>query len=96
VITLKDIKADNSDYEISLVKLAGKPIKDIYGYLSNEFDEPVFKITKVVFSKDCWLDAEGEHDFPYLANGKGKTIYEDEELLERLYREDNPDDEEEE
>lgn len=93
MITLKDIKV--SEYEISLVKLANKNVKDVYGYLSAEYDEPVFKLTKVMFEDGSYLDVEGEHDFPYLANGKGKTIYEDTELLERLYKEDNPDDEDE-
>ena len=62
-----------SDYEIGLTKLIGKPVKEIHGYLSREYDEPTFKLTKVEFEDGTILGAEGEHDFPYLVTYGNKT-----------------------
>jgi len=88
VVTLKDLKA--GDYEISLTKLIGKPIADVRGYLTAEFGEPIFKMTKVEFEDGTFLGCEGEHDLPYLVNwGRTEQPNYDAETLERLYDEDD-------
>ena len=91
--TLAEVKV--SDYEISLSKLTGKSIKDVYGYLSCEFDDPVFKISKIILDDDTFFYAEGEHDFPYLTSGPSKGGAEfDEEELQAIFNEENPDEDE--
>lgn len=92
--TLSDVRVD--DYQISLVKLTGKAIKDIYGYLSTEFDEPIFKMTRVVLEDDSYFFTEGEHDCPYLTSGGITNGAEfDDEELQAIYDEENPDEDEE-
>lgn len=61
------------DYELSMVELAGQGIRDIYGYVSHEFEEPVFKITRIEMEDGQLVDVEGEHDFPYICDG-GEVI----------------------
>lgn len=60
----KDI--ETSSYTIGLTKVIGKAIKEIHGYTSTEYDDPVFKLCKVEFEDGTFLGCEGEHDFPYL------------------------------
>ena len=84
-----------SDYEIGLTKLTGKQIKEVKGYLSMEFGETTFKITKVVLADDTEIQVEGEHDFPYLACYEPTPPNMDDETLERLYYEENPEKEDE-
>lgn len=89
---LQDVKV--SGYEISLAKLTGKSIKDIYGYISTEFDEPTFKLTKVLLDDDTYFWVEGEHDFPYLTSGgKDNRAEFDSEELQSIYDEENPEEE---
>lgn len=90
---LEDVKV--SDFEISLVKLTGKKVKDIHGYLSTEYDTPTFKMTKVILEDDSFYYTEGEHDFPYLTDGpsNGGAKF-DEDELQAIYDEENPEDEE--
>lgn len=63
------------DYEISLLHDCliekGCGIADIFGYVSHEFGDPVFKITKLILSPDRVVYVEGEHDHPYLSNDDG-------------------------
>ncbi len=54
------------DYELSLNELAGKPVSDIYGYISHEFEDPVFKLTRIILADGSSVDVEGEHDIPYI------------------------------
>lgn len=89
---IEDIEA--SSYEISLTKLTGLKIKDVYGYLSNEFGEPTFKLTKLIFDNDQEMWFEGEHDFPYLTTGATDVPNFDDETLEDLYKQAHPDDDE--
>jgi hypothetical protein len=70
----EDVLADGSDWELSLVKLAGKSIKDITGYISEEFGTPTFKMHTVVFEDGLEMGCEGEHDMPYLVNYKDAII----------------------
>lgn len=63
-VNLKDIKT--SDYEIGLTKLIGKKVKEIHGYLTTEFDDPVFKMTEIEFEDKTKVYCGGEHDMPYI------------------------------
>lgn len=57
------------DYELSLNELAkGDAVSDIYGYISSELGDRVFKITRIQLASGCILDVEGEHDFPYVCD----------------------------
>ena len=90
--TINDVRAEGSTYEISLSKLMGKKIKDIHGYISNEFGDPSFKLTKVLLEDDTYFWVEGEHDFPYIVDGgveKGAKL--DTDQMQTIYDEENPD-----
>jgi hypothetical protein len=54
------------DYEVSLSTLAGRKIVDLAGYRCDEFGDPTFKLTRVLFEDGTAFDIEGEHDFPYI------------------------------
>lgn len=69
----KDYQHADSDYLLSYTKLCGKKIKDIVGYVSTEYDEPTFKITKLILEDGTEQHIEGEHDFPYLVDYDDKT-----------------------
>lgn len=74
-----------NDYEISLTRLTGKPIHDLYGYLVDAEGVVVMKLTKVVFTDGTALGVEGDHDLPYLVEYDTPQPNYDEETLERLY-----------
>lgn len=58
------------DYELSLNDLCGgRTVADVYGYVSIEFGEPCFKITRLALTDGITLDVEGEHDIPYICAG---------------------------
>lgn len=96
-ITHKSILADGSDYRISLVKLTGKQIKDVVGYLASEYSEPAFKVCAIVMEDGTEIGVEGEHDFPYLTPYRTQPQPNmDDDTIERLYKEGNPDEEDEE
>ena len=87
-ITFETVRADDSDYRVSLSKLIGKEVQDIVGYLSQEFGEVLFKLTKVVLADGSEMGVEGEHDFPYLVSyGKDSQPNFDDETLEALREE---------
>ena len=69
----KDVLVEGSDYRISLMKLTGKKIKDIEGYVSTAFCEPVFLLCAVVFDDGSKFGCEGEHDLPYLTDYDDQT-----------------------
>lgn len=56
------------DYETSLTEMSGKVVADVVGYRCDEFGEPTFKLTRVLFTDGTHVDIEGEHDFPYLSS----------------------------
>lgn len=89
VIQLSDIRVEGSIYHISLAKLIGKPVVDIHGLLTNEFGDATFMLTSVQFADGTMLEVEGEHDLPYLVEGRHKQPNFDEETLNRLHEEDN-------
>jgi len=87
-ITFETVRADDTGYRISLSKLIGKEVQDIVGYLSQEFGEVLFKLTKVVLADGSEMGVEGEHDFPYLVSyGKDSQPNFDDETLEALREE---------
>jgi len=76
----KEYVFENSDYLLSYVKICGKKIKDIVGYVSNEFGDPTFKICRIIFEDGTTQEVEGEHDFPYIADYNDKT----KDILEKI------------
>lgn len=54
------------DFTRSLSELVGKKIKDIEGYISDAFDDPFFKLERIIFEDGSFLWPEGEHDYPYV------------------------------
>jgi len=62
----KDVKV--SDYEIGLTKMLDKKIKEVRGFVTNNFGDPVFELTKIEFEDGTLLGCEGEHDCPYLVS----------------------------
>jgi hypothetical protein len=90
MLSVKDILAEGSTYEISLYKLIGKRVVDVRGYLSDEFDEAVFKITVIELEDGTLLAVGGEHDFPYLED-LSKQPNGDLDTLQALLDEDDED-----
>lgn len=58
------------DSELSLNELVTSPVKDVFGYVSHEFGDPCFKLTRIEFADGRTVDVEGEHDMPYLCDSK--------------------------
>lgn len=69
-----DVRPDGDDFYISLSKLTGLGIADIWGYITSEFGEPVFKVSRIIFSNGLHCGVEGEHDFPYLTTYPSDVI----------------------
>jgi hypothetical protein len=90
---IHDINIEGSDYLISLHKLIGKPIKDIQGYLTSEFGDVTFKMSKVEFADGTFLGCEGEHDLPYLVGFDEQPNFDD-ETLQELYDQEKEDENE--
>ena len=78
----------DSDYEMSYFKISGKKVKDVTGWVSNEFGEPIFKISHIYFEDGTIQGVEGEHDFPYIIDNDDKT----QELMEKLVEEEEKED----
>lgn len=70
---------------ISLNKLLGSKIKDVLGYVTMEFGDPTFKLSRVILEDDNELWVEGEHDLPYLTEGEKPVKELDSEILQDLY-----------
>lgn len=90
-VTPADIVHEDSSYEIDLLKLVGKRVKAITGYLSMEFGyDPSFKLCQIVFEDGTSMGVEGEHDFPYVVEWRlEKQPNFNDETLHRLYAEIN-------
>lgn len=87
-ITYQDIKIEG-EHTISLLKLIGKQVKDIRGYLTGEFGDVVFQVTEIVFDDDSEVGVDGEHEIAYITTyAKWNQPNMDEFTLERLYGED--------
>lgn len=65
---LAEVHAEGASlpFEISLAKLTGQPVIDIHGYITRNFGESTFQLTRVVFADGTQIQVEGEHDLPYL------------------------------
>lgn len=85
--TYKDVQSevDNDGGWISLEKVVGKKIKEVQGYLSSEFGDPVFQLFRIYFEDGSSCFVEGEHDMPYLS---GLDVSDEE--IEAIYKS-NPD-----
>jgi hypothetical protein len=62
-----------SDFEwLDLEKITGKKVSRIDGHVSSEFgrDVLVFELFRIHFEDGSSIFVEGEHDTPYIANGK--------------------------
>lgn len=79
---LNEVRFEDSNYELSLSKMTDKKIKDVCGYISMEFGDPVFKLTTIVMEDGTKYGAEGEHDMPYLTDM-------DDEMMQDLYNQEN-------
>ena len=82
----------DGDY-ISLVKVVGKKITDITGYITKEFGEPTFQLFAIEFEDGTDLWVEGEHDMPYVYEYGSKTPKGFNENIEEIWKTD-PDNEE--
>lgn len=92
-ITITDVRCPDDNYEISLTQLTGYSIKDIRGLLMREHGAVYFVVSSIEFEDGSRIGVEGEHDFPYLDMYPKYPIPNmDDDTLERLYQEDNPDD----
>lgn len=59
-------KTQPRDYEVDLEVITGSPVVRIVGYVTKEFGDPTFKLTRVITQAGETYDVEGEHDLPYL------------------------------
>jgi hypothetical protein len=85
--------APGSDYLLSLSSVVGKSVKDVHGYVSHQFGEPVFKVSKVVFDDDTEETLGGEHDIAYIDSENHPELGDDK--LNAIEPEEGDDDEEE-
>ncbi len=84
----KDLLPEGEPFYQSISLLVGKKVKDVRGYISNEYGEYGFKLCSLVFEDDTEMGIEGEHDYPYLVEYKRwKQPNFDDETLERLCEE---------
>lgn len=92
----KDLLVEGSTYEISLTKLTGLKIKDIYCNITREFGDPVVEINHIVFEDGSELSCEGEHDLAYVTCYYKRDLPNmDEDTLLDLWKQENGSDEEE-
>ena len=80
---------EGSDYILSYAKISGKKPVDVLGYVSLEFDEPVFKISRILFDDGSEQYVEGEHDLPYMTDESEEST----KVLEAIAEEDRKEDE---
>lgn len=95
MVKFSDVQTSN--YTIGFCKLTGRAIKELHGYLSCEFGPDVtFKVCHIELDDGTTIDVEGEHDFPYLPEGYPSDPPNlDQATLNRLYLEENPDEDDE-
>ncbi len=58
--------SDHFDKLLKLSDVLNKRVADVVGYISNEFDEPTFKVVAVKFKDGSYETCGGGHDFPYV------------------------------
>jgi hypothetical protein len=76
---------------ILLSKLTGQHIKDVEGFISMEFGEPVFEISRIVLGNGEKISVGGEHDIAYIEDSDKKYNLDD-ETLEDLNRQQDEED----
>lgn len=64
----KTYRPKGEDFCISLEKLTGKKIKDVWGFIGNALGEPSFCLCSIVYEDGSHSICEGEHDYPYLGD----------------------------
>lgn len=69
MLKLEDYKIGS---HIDLAKLVGKEIANISGYITTEFGDPTFQLSRIIFTDGTFLWVEGEHDLPYVVDGDCK------------------------
>lgn len=57
---------DKYAWSLSLTKLYGREVKDVYVYLSREWGEPFLGVSRIVFTDGSELGVSGEHDVAYI------------------------------
>lgn len=93
MVKLADIVAHGATYTVSLAKLTGKQVKDIYGFISDPYGaDATFIASRVVMDDGTMIELQGEHD-TVLVFGLDQPNM-DQGTLNRLYREANYEDEE--
>ena len=80
---VKYLYDSEDDMYLSWTKIKGKKIKDIKGYISNDFGDPVFKIDSIVYEDGSYNFCEGDCDFPYIHEEEDKV----QELIEKIHNE---------
>lgn len=66
VMKLKDYQIGEKFDALELQLIVGKKVKYIHGYTDNEWGDPVFHITRMVFEDDTEASINGEHDIAYV------------------------------
>lgn len=95
-VKLEDVTVEDGNWkQISLLKLTGCNIVDIQGYVSKEFGDPMFHVSRIILDNGEKLWVNGEHDIAYIEDSP-EDLNLDEDTLEDLYRQENPDEYEDE
>lgn len=58
----------------TLSSVIGKKVADVQGYMTREFGDPTFKLTRILFEDGSAVDVEGEHDMPYICTDNPEII----------------------
>ena len=76
---------------VDLTKLTGVKVAAIEGYISREFDDPVFQPYRIIFEDGTQVFVEGEHDHPYISVPRTDPPANlDDETLVKLHQEMSP------
>lgn len=68
--------APKTESEISLAEMMQRGVVDVYGWVSEEFGDLTFQMTRVVFDDGTAVGCEGEHDHPYVTpSGTDEELY---------------------
>lgn len=86
--TFQECLADDQKDWLGLTKITGQTIKEVEGYISKEYDDPVFMMTNIILEDGTKISCEGEHDMPYLSPYKAEKIHMDEDSLNHIYKTD--------
>jgi hypothetical protein len=62
------------DHEKDLAAILGSPVKHVCGYVSREFGDHTFKLTRLILEDGRSMYIAGEHDFPYMTDIDGEVL----------------------